>query len=212
MEEQWRKWMQENAPKNLVAEMESSLEWSAEWRDKEIKRLQTKLNVYENRANNERRFNDEFIKKLDGVDARITIKENVASETAEAKLYDLFNKVYNAASKTLKDADDLLLKLIMEDHEIEQMCGKALGYQWYKDDLKNFPSATEADGVCTGEHVSASIVDELANKFERLHKKVMLFKQNEDNCQEMSKQHKDKEHVLIRLTLLKDIYDEAGLK
>jgi hypothetical protein len=53
-------------------------------------------------------------------------------------------------------------------NECEQIAGKALGYPWYKDDQKNFPGATEADGVCVGEHVGDSIVEELARAYERL--------------------------------------------
>src|SRR3990167_5043212 len=33
-----------------------------------------------------------------------------------------------------------------------------------KDDQKNFPGATEADGVCVGEHVAASIAAEAARR------------------------------------------------
>lgn len=52
-------------------------------------------------------------------------------------------------------------------HECEQIAGKALGYPWYKDDQKNFPGATEADGVCVGEHVGDTIVAELAKRYEK---------------------------------------------
>ena len=52
-------------------------------------------------------------------------------------------------------------------HECEQIAGKALGYPWYKDDQKNFPGATEADGVCFGEHVGDTIVAELAEKYKK---------------------------------------------
>lgn len=52
-------------------------------------------------------------------------------------------------------------------HECEQIAGKALGYPWYKDDQKNFPDATEADGVCVGEHVGDTIVAELAKRYEK---------------------------------------------
>jgi len=51
--------------------------------------------------------------------------------------------------------------------EIEQTCGKALGYPWFKNDQKNFPGATEADGVCAGEHVPETIVSELAGKHQK---------------------------------------------
>lgn len=211
MEEQWLKWMRENGPKNLVAEMESSLAWSDKWRDQKIERFEKKLAIFMNQTYSERRFTKDYAKKLENVDAESAIKENAADARAEASLIDLFNTLNNAASKTLKAADDLLLKLIMEDHEIEQICGKALGYPWYKDDQKNFPGATEADGVCTGEHVAVTIVAELAGRYERLHSKVTLFKNNEDKCQEMSLAGKDKEHVLTRLAILADIYKEARL-
>lgn len=51
-----------------------------------------------------------------------------------------------------------------ELNDIEQTCGKALGYPRYCDDQANFPGATEADGVCVGDHVAASIAAELANR------------------------------------------------
>ena len=46
----------------------------------------------------------------------------------------------------------------------EQELGKALGYPWYKDDQKNFPGATEHDGVCIGDSVAESIIAEAANR------------------------------------------------
>jgi len=49
--------------------------------------------------------------------------------------------------------------------EIEQTCGKVLDYPWFKDDQKNFPGATEKDGVCVGEHVAETIAAELARKY-----------------------------------------------
>lgn len=55
-----------------------------------------------------------------------------------------------------------------EQNDIEQTCGKVLGYPRYYDDQKNFPGATEKDGVCVGEHVASSIAAELANKYRDL--------------------------------------------
>jgi hypothetical protein len=49
-----------------------------------------------------------------------------------------------------------------EHNEAGQVAGKALGYPWFKDDQKNFPDATEADGVCIGEHTNLTIVEELS--------------------------------------------------
>jgi len=54
------------------------------------------------------------------------------------------------------------------DDEVCQVLGKALGYLWYKDDQRNFPNATEASGVCVGEHVALSIAAEAAKMIERL--------------------------------------------
>lgn len=54
---------------------------------------------------------------------------------------------------------------LQQNQEIEQTCGKVLGYPWFKDDQKNFPSATEKDGVCVGDHVAETIVSELARKY-----------------------------------------------
>jgi len=55
-----------------------------------------------------------------------------------------------------------------EAHDVEQALGQALGYPWYKDDQKNFPGATERDGVCVGAHTPASIAEEAAQMITRL--------------------------------------------
>ena len=47
-------------------------------------------------------------------------------------------------------------------HHIDQTLGAALHYPRYCDDQKSFPGATEADGVCTGDHVSRSLASEAA--------------------------------------------------
>jgi hypothetical protein len=52
--------------------------------------------------------------------------------------------------------------------EISQTAGQALGYPWFKDDQKNFPGATEEHGVCIGDHVPETIVDELATRYRRI--------------------------------------------
>lgn len=52
--------------------------------------------------------------------------------------------------------------------EICQSLGKALGYPWFKDDQRNFPGATEGNGVCVGDHVAESIADEAASRISAL--------------------------------------------
>ena len=57
---------------------------------------------------------------------------------------------------------------IKNEHEIEQILGKVLGYPWFKDDKQNFPDATEADGVCVGEHIAVTLAMEISNKYAAL--------------------------------------------
>lgn len=52
--------------------------------------------------------------------------------------------------------------------EVCDILGRVLGYPWYKDDQKNFPGATEKDGVCVGEQVAESIAAEAAEGIEFL--------------------------------------------
>jgi methionine aminopeptidase len=57
-----------------------------------------------------------------------------------------------------------------EFHNIEQILGAALGFPWFKDDQKNFPNATEADGVCVGDHTAWSLALMAADKIKDLPK------------------------------------------
>lgn len=58
------------------------------------------------------------------------------------------------------------------NEEVCQSLGKVLGYPWFKDDQKNFPDATEENGVCVGEHVAESISEEAAKKIVALEERV----------------------------------------
>lgn len=71
--------------------------------------------------------------------------------------------------------DDTTKALIQEYRELEQILGKALGYPWYRDDQKNFPGATEADGVCVGEHVPITLAMEAAEKIAELEARAMAL-------------------------------------
>lgn len=55
-----------------------------------------------------------------------------------------------------------------ENEEICQVLGRALGYPRFADDQANFPGATDADGVCVGDHVAASLAAEAADEIGRL--------------------------------------------
>ena len=77
-------------------------------------------------------------------------------------------------------------KLSMEsDNRIEQAIGKVLGYPAYKNDQKNFPNATEANGVCVGDHVAESLVMELVGRFKELEadiEELKILNQNNDKA------------------------------
>ena len=54
------------------------------------------------------------------------------------------------------------------DNDIEQVLGRALGYPRYCDDQINFPGSTDADGVCVGDQVAASLALQAADRIKAL--------------------------------------------
>ena len=81
-----------------------------------------------------------------------------------------------------------------EINDIEQILGKALGYPWYKDDPKNFPNATEADGVCVAPNTAASLAMEAADRIRDL----------EERNKKLSKRHPTTEEALAQYHWLKE--------
>lgn len=77
--------------------------------------------------------------------------------------------VHGGGADRIAELEERLRRVIdgfrRELNDVEQTCGKALGYPRYCDDQANFPGATEVDGVCVGDHVAASIAAELANRY-----------------------------------------------
>jgi len=63
-------------------------------------------------------------------------------------------------------------KMLEEFHQIEQILGKALNYPWFKDDPKNFPNTTEADGVAIGDHTAWSLAVCAADKIKELQEQL----------------------------------------
>ena len=68
----------------------------------------------------------------------------------------------------IKDYAAIIDRAREESEEIEQILGKALGYPWFKDDPKNFPTATEADGVCVGIETAWSLAMIAADRIKEL--------------------------------------------
>ena len=71
-----------------------------------------------------------------------------------------------------QEVEGRILQLV----EVEQILGKVLGYPWYKDDQKNFPGATEDDGVCVGEHVPETLAEEAASRILELQRLISTSK------------------------------------
>ena len=59
-----------------------------------------------------------------------------------------------------------------DNHVVEQALGRVLGYPRYVDDQGAFPSATEADGVCTGDHVPETLAMEAVRAITDLRAKL----------------------------------------
>lgn len=58
--------------------------------------------------------------------------------------------------------------MVVGEHDIEQILGRALGMPRFCDDQKNWPGATDAAGVCVGEHTAVTLAmtarDELRSR------------------------------------------------
>lgn len=80
----------------------------------------------------------------------------------------LIGELKPALSEAREEIERLRGAFAASNDDICQTLGKALGYPWFKDDQKNFPGATEANGVCVGDHVAESIAAEAANRFDAL--------------------------------------------
>ena len=88
----------------------------------------------------------------------------------EVAAIENWNRRTALASGSGDHAELARLKAAMSksNDEICQSLGKALGYPWFKDDQRNFPGATEENGVCVGDHVAESIADEAASRISAL--------------------------------------------
>jgi len=97
-------------------------------------------------------------------DTAKTIVSDLQIQAARDEATEIIIDTNLTTRELLEQRDQLQQVYSKTQHEIKQVLGKALGnYPWYKDDQKNFPSATDADGVCVGEHVAETIAEEAAN-------------------------------------------------
>ena len=81
----------------------------------------------------------------------------------------------NVAGLILDEIEELQSLIAGYQHhlrECEQIAGRALEYPWFADDQNNFPGSTYDDGVCIGDHIGDSIVQELADAYTKLKKET----------------------------------------
>jgi hypothetical protein len=83
-----------------------------------------------------------------------------------------------------------------DEDSICQDLGRALGFPWFKDDPVNFPNATEADGVCVGEHVAATLAKMAADKITALRAEIAA---------------KDAALLAVKNALAKDVCEDDDL-
>jgi len=94
------------------------------------------------------------------------------------------NAAIAEAAQRLEEQSEKIKRLrdgiAKQNMEIEQTCGKVLDYPWFKDDQKNFPGATEKDGVCVGDHVAETIAAELARKYTEARERIKRLEEAGD--------------------------------
>ena len=115
------------------------------------------------------------------------MSRNPYQERDVIQLADYFTRhMYWMTKYNLREKADIAAELAYRDwkidrmykelYEVEQILGKVLKYPWYKDDQKNFPGATEKDGVCIGEHTAGTIAQEAASKVTAIQDKLQEIK------------------------------------
>jgi hypothetical protein len=88
------------------------------------------------------------------------------------------NELADRISRMERELEELRrfrAETLVTEHLLSQELAKSLAgrYPWYKDDQRNFPGATEADGVCTGDSTLESLVAEVVVEVARLRKAVL---------------------------------------
>ena len=123
-------------------------------------------------------------------DGRITVSEDLKPTETAAKVLQIMRLQWLADAQCAKIRElNERIKLLeygiaRQNLEIEQTCGRVLDYPWFKDDQKNFPGATEKDGVCVGEHVAETIAAELARKYTEAKQRIKRLEEAVESIQE----------------------------
>ena len=102
------------------------------------------------------------------------IKDAIEIEVDETASQWVVREYVPADELTRLRAEDARLRkeCSKENDDICQTLGRALKYPKFVDDQAAFPGAAEADGVCVGDHVAASLACEAADEIGRLRAEV----------------------------------------
>jgi predicted metal-dependent phosphoesterase TrpH len=87
------------------------------------------------------------------------------------------DKAIEERDAALAEVERLRCSFSEYDNRIQQELGKKLGYPWFKDSQEHFPGATEASGVCVGDHVGGTLAIEAAEKIRDLRAEVEKLKE-----------------------------------
>lgn len=76
-----------------------------------------------------------------------------------------------------RDVEAMRDRWIRSDGEACQILAQVIGgFPWYKDDQKNFPGATEKDGVCYAEHTIHTLATKVAERTAVLERELERWK------------------------------------
>jgi phage shock protein A len=110
--------------------------------------------------------------------------------------------------KELEEQTEQENRHILMSHNVEQTLGKILCYPWYKDDKKNFPGATEEDGVCVGEDTIETLADRAAERIRHLEEEISALREKLRNgwlsSDKLAEELKDRDNRIADLTASRD--------
>jgi hypothetical protein len=100
-----------------------------------------------------------------------------------ATIQEKYDFAIDSLTKAYLKIEDLQTGAAKSNETICQSLGKVLGFPWYKSDLKTFPDATDADGVCVGDHVAESLAENAAERIKHLENQLAIDELNPNRRQ-----------------------------
>jgi hypothetical protein len=119
-----------------------------------------------------------------------------------ATIQEKYDYAIDSLTKAYLRIEDLQTSAAKSNDTICQSLGKVLGFPWYKSDLKTFPDATDADGVCVGDHVAETLAENASDRIKHLENQLAIDELNPNRRQ----------HIVLltdRINLLDEKLDQA---